>query len=755
MKKFLKRVLRRTSSPASSNATLSPVKNRETLRSNGDYIQLSMSGRRPTRGWNMLELSIEHAGSVAAVRCYFDSGKGFREEESIFLPLRDGRIAKRVCHLPALVKSVRFEPIDINGNFVIHHFRFVWISPWLAQYRIANRLVNMHHLFRDQRKKDVLKGIKAHARATNVDWKRVALARYDETFIKRCATRSYSRWVEQVETPRLPSRELVPGLIDDFSLIPTISILLPTDNTDAQHLRQCIESVLDQSYPHWQLCIANNASTSAYIRPLLEAYAAEDERIQLIFHSSNGHNVALSNSALSLASGEYIALLNDEDLLAEHALLKVVQALNEMPDAVVLYSDEDKIDAEGKRFDPYFKPGWNLDLLLSQNYMSHLGVYKAERVRTVGGFCEGVEGHQNYDLMLRCLSCLHDKQIVHIPEILYHRREINGPTSEQAEEKRFTTTVGVKMLSDYFARDTSSRLNGLSIEPGLLPNTYRVRWPIPKNRPLVSLLIPTRDGYEILKRCVDSILEKTTYDNYEILILNNQSRCSETLRYLETVTANKRVNVHNWNHSFNYSSINNFGAKKASGTIIGLLNNDIEVITPEWLDEMVSHACREDVGCVGGMLYYPNNTVQHAGVVLGIGGVAGHAHKYFNRHENGYFSRLKLVQNYSAVTGACLLVRKSVFEQVGGLNEEQLAVAFNDVDLCLKVREAGYRNLWTPYAELYHHESLTRGANDTHKKRARARREADYMRKRWGALLDNDPAYNPNLTLIHEDFSLR
>ncbi len=293
------------------------------------------------------------------------------------------------------------------------------------------------------------------------------------------------------------------------------------------------------------------------------------------------------------------------------------------------------------------------------------------------------------------------------------------------------------------------------VEPGLLPNTYRIRWPVPKNQPLVSLLIPTRDGCEILKRCVDSILEKTSYKNYEILILNNQSRRPETLNYLNTVARDKRISVHNWDYPFNYSAINNFGASKAVGAILGLLNNDVEVISPGWLDEMVSHACREDIGCVGAKLYYPNDTVQHAGVVLGIGGVAGHAHKYFDRNEPGYFSRLMVVQNISAVTGACLVVRKSLFEQVGGLDEEHLSVAFNDVDLCLKIREAGFRNLWTPFAELYHYESLTRGANDSNKKRARARREAEYMRKRWGSALDTDPAYNPNLTLVHEDFSLR
>jgi len=720
-----------------------------------DDPQFIIGGRLPRRGWNMIELALDHSESGAAARFYFDTGNGFSEEESIFLPLRSGRISKRICYLPAALKAIRVDPLETKGRFSIRHFRFAWLAPWFAQDRLAHRLANMHHLYREQQKKDVLRSIKAQARASNIDWKSVALARYDETFVKRCATRGYGDWIENVELPRLPDDVAVSAALEQLASQPVISVVLPVHETGERFLRQCIESVISQSYPHWQLCIADDASTRAHVRQVLDEYATQDERIATVFRPTNGHIAAASNSALALAKGEYIALLDHDDLLAEHALLRMVQAINENPDAGVLYSDEDKIDADGKRFDPHFKPQWNPDLLLSQNYVSHLGVYKTELVREVGGFREGVEGSQDHDLMLRCTARLKPDQIVHVPEVLYHWRAIEGSTADQAEEKSYTTAAGVQALRDHFSRDDTWKGKGVLVEAGVQPNTYRVRWPIPRPHPLVSLLIPTRDGFEILRRCVDSILEKTTYDNYEILILNNQSSCADTLAYLKSVQADERVRVHDWNHPFNYSSINNFGARHARGDILGLLNNDVEIITPEWLDEMVSHACRDDIGCVGAKLYYPNDTVQHGGVILGIGGVAGHAHKYFNRRDNGYFSRLSVVQNLSAVTGACLLVRRSVYEQVGGLDEENLAVAFNDVDLCLKVREAGYRNLWTPYAELYHYESLSRGADDNNKKRARARREAEYMRKRWGEVLDSDPAYNPNLTLVHEDFSLR
>lgn len=317
-------------------------------------------------------------------------------------------------------------------------------------------------------------------------------------------------------------------------------------------------------------------------------------------------------------------------------------------------------------------------------------------------------------------------------------------------EKSYTTDAGLKAVSEVFADRPD-----ISVVVGPVPNTYRVRYPLPTIPPKVSLLIPTRDGVEILKPCVDALLERTDYPNFEVLILDNQSSCEKTLRYMDEVAADSRVRVLRWNFPFNYSSINNFGVQHATGDLIGLVNNDIEPINSDWLCEMVRQAIRPEVGCVGAKLYYPNDTIQHAGVILGIGGVAGHAHKYFDRHADGYFSRLHLVQNMSAVTAACLLVRRSLFEEVGGLDEKNLAVAFNDVDFCLRVRDAGYRNLWTPYAQAYHHESVSRGADDTPEKRQRHNKEAAYMRARWGDALLKDPAYNPNLTLIHEDFSLR
>jgi len=438
--------------------------------------------------------------------------------------------------------------------------------------------------------------------------------------------------------------------------------------------------------------------------------------------------------------------------LSKNALLELVKAINSHPESQLLYSDEDKIDAQGRRFEPHFKSNWNPDLLLSQNYISHLTVYKADLIRQVGGFHVGLEGAQDHDLLLRCSSLLNVENIVHIPRILYHWRATVGSTALDPKEKNYTTEAGVNAVQSLH----DGRQTGGKVERGALPNTYKSLWPLPEDKPLVSIIIPTRNSFRILKKCIKTLLSKTTYPNYEILIVNNQSKCKRTLKFMKYQSQyHHNIHVLNWNKEFNYSEINNYAVKNAKGDIICLLNNDIEVITPGWLSEMVSHAIRPDIGCVGAMLYYPDNTIQHAGVVLGVGGIAGHAHKYFKRGSSGYFSKLKLVHNVSAVTAACLVVQKSVFQEVGGLEEKNLPVAFNDVDLCLKIMAAGYRNLWTPYAELYHHESKTRGKDNTPEKRKRAAGEVQYMKKRWGHLINNDPYYSPNLTLRHEDFSIR
>jgi GT2 family glycosyltransferase len=538
-----------------------------------------------------------------------------------------------------------------------------------------------------------------------------------------------------------------------FTDKPFISIVVPVYNPDKQLLIDCIESVINQSYPNWQLCLADDKSTEPYVKQVLKEYRLKDKRIKPVFRRKNGHISAASNSALEVASGEWTALLDHDDLLHEHALYHVVKSINEDPDVALIYSDEDKISLDGKRIDPHFKSDWNLDLLYSQNYVSHLGVYKTEIVKKIGGFRKGYEGSQDYDLLLRYSREIDQAKIVHIPKVLYHWRMVEGSTALASGEKSYTTDAGIKALQDHFKVLGKEVL----IERGKRDNIYKVNWPFVdenKEEPLISLIIPTYNGYEITKQAIESILDKTTYQNYEILLVDNNSNDVTALAYFEELEQHEKVTVLRYPYPFNYSAINNFAAKQAKGIIIGLVNNDVEVINSEWLTEMASHAQREDVGCVGAMLYYPNDTIQHAGVILGLGGIAGHSHKHFSRGHHGYMARLEVVQNFSAVTAACLLVRKEVFEQVNGLNEEDLTVAFNDVDFCLKVQAAGYRNLWTPYAELYHYESISRGEEDNPEKLARFHAEVAYMETTWGELLRNDTCYSPNLTLTKDDFSV-
>ncbi len=562
-------------------------------------------------------------------------------------------------------------------------------------------------------------------------------------------SRSYAEWVRQYDTIDDAKRFEIVAAIEKMAYKPLISVVMPVYNLPVELLNEAILSVTNQLYTHWELCIADDASPNPKIGKILRQHQERDSRIKVVFRKENGHISAASNSALELVSGDYIALLDHDDLLAENALFHIAEAINKNPDVQLIYSDEDKIDLDGVRSSPYFKCDWNYDLFLSHNMFCHLGVYKTSLVKEVGGFRVGYEGSQDYDLALRCIAKLpNSEQIHHIPRVLYHWRIMPGSTALNGSEKPYAMLAGERAINDHFARI------GIKAKSEIVGHSYRIHYEIPDNQPLVSLIIPTRNGYKLIKQCVESILKKTSYKNYEILIIDNNSDDRKTIDYLESFENNPIVKVIRDEGVFNYSAINNRAVKASSGSIIGLVNNDIEVISPDWLTEMVSLAIQKDVGAVGARLLYPDSTLQHGGVILGIGGVAGHAHKYIDYTDKGYFGRGGLCQSFSAVTAACLIVRKTIYEQVGGLDEENLAVAFNDVDLCLKIRSIGFRNVWTPYAELYHHESATRGAEDTAEKKERFKGEVAYMQRKWANIIEHDPAYSPNLTLDKEDFDL-
>ncbi|KTC60991.1 glycosyltransferase [Pseudomonas savastanoi] len=558
----------------------------------------------------------------------------------------------------------------------------------------------------------------------------------------------YVLWVQKYDTLDDAKISRINDDIVDWGNGPVISIIMPVYNPPLELLREAVESVRAQLYPRWELCLADDASTDQGVIDYLKSLGAQDDRIKVVFREHNGHISAASNSALEVATGEFVALMDNDDLLPRHALYWVARTIRENPGAGLIYSDEDKISTDGTRSSPHFKSDWNEFLFRSQNMVCHLGAYRRDLVSEVGQFRIGFEGAQDYDLALRCIEKLERNQIIHIPRVLYHWRIHAGSTAMAGDEKPYAALAGVKALDEHLQRKGDAGIAELS-SLGM----YRVHYKLPASPPLVSLVIPTRNAHALVKQCIDSIKRLTTYTHYEIILIDNGSDEPESLEYFAQLDQEENIRVMRDEGPFNYSALNNAAVRIANGELIGLINNDIEVISPEWLSEMVSIALQPGVGAVGARLWYPDNRLQHGGVITGLGGVAGHSHKNLPKGAPGYFCRAELIQELSAVTAACLIIRKSTFEQVGGLEEEHLKIAFNDVDFCLKVKEAGYVNVWTPFAELYHHESATRGLEDTPQKQVRFTKEIEYIKSRWPHI-QADYAYSPNLTLDYEDFSM-
>jgi glycosyltransferase involved in cell wall biosynthesis/LmbE family N-acetylglucosaminyl deacetylase len=560
----------------------------------------------------------------------------------------------------------------------------------------------------------------------------------------------YASWISKYDTVSEPQRQSMLAAVSAMRQPPLISVLLPVYNAPVKFLKCAIESVRTQLYTHWELCIADDASTDRDVKAWLEHYVKLDPRIRVEFRTENGHISKASNTALGMAKGEFVALLDQDDVLPEYALYYVAKAIEAHSDVGIIYSDEDKLDEQENRCNPYFKPDWNYELFLGQNFICHLGVYRRSLLNHIGGFREGFEGSQDHDLALRCVEHLQPHQIIHIPRILYHWRVHVESTAYGIDAKPYALTAGVQAINDHLMRSCP----GATAE--LIPQIhhYRVHFPIPEPRPSVSIIIPTRNRLDLIRPCIEGVLTKTEYRNFEIVVIDNNSDEADVLRYLRTLEQSKKIRVLRDNRPYNFSALNNAAIAKTDAEFVLLLNNDVMVISPDWLGEMVAVASRPGIGAVGARLWFPDDTLQHGGVLLGLGGVAGHAHLGLKINNSGYFNRASLMQSMSAVTAACLLVRRSIYLEVGGLDEKNLAVAFNDVDFCLKVREAGYRNVWTPFAELYHYESASRGSDQMPAQIDRFLSEVAFMRYKWGSLLQSDPAYNPNLTLKGNDFSI-
>lgn len=550
----------------------------------------------------------------------------------------------------------------------------------------------------------------------------------------------YETWIRKYDTI---GRTALEGFKQRARMLgergPLISVLLCVNVAFPAQLRRCLDSLIGQAWERWEACITQAASLAPSITQILAEYAARDARIRVVESSTYD----APNTALSAARGEFVALLDADGELRPHALLYMAETVAADRDIAMLYSDEDSVADDGQRHDHRFKPDWDPDLLRSRDYVGHLAMVHTTLARKAGGFRDGFGDSREYDLILRCSERVAARGISHIPAILYHRLaplSVAGSIGDPGARLR--------AVAEHLRRIGSAA----RVVAAGSSSSLRIHWPLPQPVPRVSLVVPTRDRAELLRTCVESILAKTTYPDFELLVVDNQSRERAAREYLHQLASRERVRVLRYDEPFNYSAINNWAVRQCSGQLIGLINNDIEVISPDWLSEMASLAMRPGTGAVGAMLYYPDDTIQHAGMVLGLFGFAGHVYAGKPRCHGGYHGRARAVQTLSAVTGACLLVRRDVYESVGGL-DESLPVESNDVDFCLRVRQRGYRNVWTPHAELYHHESASRPVDGAATRKARFE-EVALMQARWGDFLQVDPAYNPNLSLQGRDFEL-
>ena len=547
----------------------------------------------------------------------------------------------------------------------------------------------------------------------------------------------YREWILGNETYQHDNK------VEKFKYNPLISILVPVYNVDSKYLSECIDSVINQVYPNWELCIADDCSTNKDTIECLKKYEKKDKRIKVVYRKKNGHISEATNSALEISKGEFIALLDNDDTLSEYALYENIKVLNKDKKLDMIYSDEDKLDLDGQRCDPHFKSDFAPDTLLSSNYICHFTLLRKSIMEKLGGERKGFEGAQDYDLFLRFTE--ETQNIYHIPKILYHWRMIPGSTSMDTNNKNYAYLRGKLALEEALKR---RKIDGKVITFDDIPY-YMIDYKY-KKEPSISIIIPTRDYADILETCLDSLYKETNYKNFEVIVVDNGSKEQKTFDLFDKYkNEHSNFKVLTKDCEFNYSYLNNEAVKISKGDYIVLLNNDTEIIDSEWLRKMVSYAMQEHIGTVGIKLLYPDNTVQHGGVVLGLGGIGRHLFLNSPRNAIGLFARLRVPFNYSCVTAACLMIKKSKFNEVGGL-EEQLKVAFNDVDLNIKVMNKGYYNIFLPQVEMYHHESKSRGLDTTVEKQKRLKNEISYMQHKWKDILNRDPYYNVNFSLIKE-----
>lgn len=605
--------------------------------------------------------------------------------------------------------------------------------------RTTNRII--HSIFDSSFWKELNKSIKEKGK--RVTW--IETKRFFIMGTQAEPEEFYQQWIENNEPDE---EELQKQKNEKFESEPKISIVVPMYNTPKEFLKDLVNSLICQTYSNWELCLADGSIEQ---NKELEEIYNKDSRIKYKFIGENKGISGNTNEAIKLATGDYIGLLDHDDFLPVFSLYEIVKCINKNPDVEFIYTDEDKCEeVDGKRYDPYFKSNFGPDTLRANNFICHFSVFKKELMDKLGGFKSEYDGAQDYDIILR-MSEETDK-IVHIPKILYHWRVHNLSTAKSGgTAKPYAYEAGEKAIKDHITR---LGLNG-TVEPGKTLGTYKVNYDVIGN-PKVSIIIPNKDYISTLKVCLKSIIKKTTYSNYEILIVENNSENEETFEYYKRIDGNNNIKVLYYpEKEFNYSKIINFGVKNSTGDYIVQLNNDTELLTKNWLEEMLGFAQRDDVGAVGAELFYPDGTIQHAGIIIGIGGVAGHVFKNIPKGMHGYFSKDAMIQNISAVTAACIMTKKSIYEEVGYM-DEKFKVAFNDVDFCLKIRQRGKLIVYNPYVQFTHYESKSRGMEDSPEKQARFKSEIDRFYEKWKWFLDKgDPYYNINLRLDNDQCAIK
>jgi len=684
-------------------------------------------------GWYYFETALTNNNGNRQANLYLIHEDGI--EQSIPIPSNLRGSIREVIFIPQGTIALFWSPTASFGYFsqsgILLH-KITWLEAYL---RRLFRIVFDYRRF-SQEQHSIFTTIFEIAFAIQKAYKKTADRR-----INRLMGNDYETFIRKHDNLSKKQITLIAKEIALWKEAPVLTLVYQFSGDNFLLFKVALESIFQQLYPYWELFIEINvASIEPRLLNDIQEVINGDDRIT--FYEATSVEL---NTLLDECTGSHVLYLGEYDTLHPKALYRVAQLLRNQPDAKIIYSDSDFIDQFGTRRDPCFKPDWNPELLYSGDYIGNMCFYDLNTIEKIGGIRNDFVGAEYYDLTLRMAAVIDRKDVVHIPKVLYHQYCISDSTKIG---RIISHWMGKKALQIFFDNTDTKVLDGIA------ETFYRISYPLPTTLPLVSIIIPTRDKIDILKMCISSIIKHTSYLNWEIVLVDNGSIESQTHSYFEQLSHDSRIHIHRYDKPFNYAALNNFALSHAKGEILTLLNNDIEIISDGWLSELVSHASRSEVGVVGAKLLYPDGVVQHAGVFIGIGGVAGHGHKYIRDDDVGYCHRAVLTQNVSAVTGACLCVRREIYEAVDGL-DENLAVAFNDIDFCLKVRDLGYNNIYTPYAKLIHHESISRGHDDTSKKHALFLKEFDYMKNKWGDKLKNDPAYNPNLTHEFENFGWR